>query len=113
MSVPKNMSTFDLYGFSSDDISAVSALLEATFDIKFESRESTYEGGRYFCWGDEANEHFVLKYNFDSFDHEPAELSFPGYPILFYVNDTLRSEELKNKILMHGTSIALLRHEEL
>lgn len=105
------MATYDLYGFLSSDISEAKNLLEDALHIKFEDHESTYQAGGYFRNGSSANEHFILKRNLDPYDAEPAEMSFPKHPILFYVNDTSRSEDLQRRVVQKSGSFVLLRHE--
>jgi hypothetical protein len=107
------MAIYDLYGFLSIDIDEAKNLLEAAINIKFEARESSYQGGNYFRSGKTSHEHFVLKRNIDPYDDEPAEMSFPEYPTLFYVNDTLRSDDLQEKMARRAESFVLLRHEDI
>lgn len=107
------MSFYDLYGIEADSLSAAKATLENLLACSFEERDSTYHAGTYYVFGDEDREHFMLKENRDPFDDEPAELSFPNSKLLFYVNDTTRSEELQNALAGGGDAITLLRHEDL
>src|SRR5690349_8437893 len=107
------MAVYDLYGFLSDDIDGARSLLEAFLGIRFEVRDSDDQGGGYFQWGKTSGEHFVLKWNVDPIDGEPAEMPFPDHKILFYVNDTLRSADLQEKINQKMKSCSLLRHEDL
>ena len=107
------MAIYDLYGCLTARLEEAKNVLETTLDIKFESRESAYQGGEYFRSGKTTDEHFVLKRNLDLFDNEAAEVSFVEYPILFYVNGTSRSLELQQKLVEKGKSIVLLRHEVL
>jgi hypothetical protein len=107
------MAIYDLYGFLSDDIEVAKKILETSFGIQFEVRDSDYQGGEYYKWGKTGNENFVLKRNLDPIDGEPAEMSFPGHQILFYVNDTSRSADLQERINQEAKSFVLLRHEDL
>ena len=107
------MAIYDLYGFLSDDIDGARRFLEASLGIKFEIRDSDYQGGEYYKWGKTGDENFVLKRNVDIIDGEPAEMSFPVHQILFYVNDTARSADLQEKMNQGAKDFALLRHEDL
>jgi hypothetical protein len=107
------MALYDRYGFLSDDIDGARNLLEASLGIQFDIRDSDYQGGNYFQCGKTSDEHFVLKRNVDPIDGGPAEMSFPGHKILFYVNDTSRSADLQNRINKEAKSFVLLRHEVL
>ena len=107
------MAIYDLYGCTSDDICGARELLEAVLSVKFDIRESEYKGGEYFQWGQTNGEHFVLKRNVDPVDGEPAEMSFPAYKTLFYLNDTLHSKELQEKFQQEANIFVRLRHEDL
>ncbi|MDB5824325.1 MAG: hypothetical protein JWR21_3029 [Herminiimonas sp.] len=106
------MAIYDLYGFMSDDMEVAKSLLEASLDIEFEVRDSDYQGGKYYKCGRTGVENFVLKRNVDPFDGEPAEMPFPDHKISFYVNDTLRSADLQNRISQKAKGFVLLRHED-
>lgn len=105
------MTAYDLYGCKLA-LGEAKACLEELFGVRFESRDSTYQGGEYFRYGDASAEHFVLKKNIDPFDGEPAEMKFPDYPILLYVNATIRSTELQDAIGRLQGDYRLLRHED-
>ena len=107
------MAIYDLYGFPSADIVEAKCLLEQALDIKFEAHDSDYQGGEYFRNGKTTDENFVLKRNIDPYDSEPAELSFPKHPILFYINDISRSLDLQGQIVQKADNFVLLRHENL
>jgi hypothetical protein len=106
------MAIYDLYGTSSDDLDKARTCIEAALDIKFELCDSDYHCGEYYRWGKVGEENFVLKKNLDPFDNEPAEISFPKYRILLYVNDTYRSADLQNKICREAKGLIFLRHED-
>ncbi|CAM7568565.1 hypothetical protein [Escherichia coli] len=60
--------------------------------------------------GDKSHEHFLLKENYDVLDGVVDEVDYPEYTYLLYINDTIRHDELKNKILsLEG--FVLLRSE--
>lgn len=107
------MAIYDLYGSVSGDINEAKELVESALGVKFDLRESEYQGGEYFQWGATVGEHFVLKQNVDPVDGGVAELSFPTYSILLYLNDTPRSRELQEKIRQESGNFLLLRHEDL
>ncbi|NDP59179.1 MAG: hypothetical protein GZ090_07470 [Oxalobacteraceae bacterium] len=105
------MANYDLYGLLSTHLCEAKDILEDLLDIKFEDHESSYQAGSYFKNGNSSGEHFVLKRNLDPFDDEPAEVAFPKHPILFYVNDSPRSEYLQKILSKKSKTIVLLRHE--
>ncbi|CAI8776082.1 DUF3857 domain-containing protein [Pseudomonas chlororaphis] len=102
------MTAYDLYGLKGKAILEVKSKIEEKLSFSFEARESIYQGGRYYRFGDNESESFVLKSNTDPFDGEPVEQKFSSYPVLLYVDATLRSEEIKSLL---GTEFYLLRHE--
>ncbi|MDY7574616.1 hypothetical protein [Actimicrobium sp. CCI2.3] len=107
------MAIYELYGFLSNDIDEAKNSLESAFNIKFEAHDSSYHEGDYFRSGKSINEHFILKRNVDPYDNEPVEISYSEYPILLYINDTLRSVDLKRKIDQKVSGFILLRHEKM
>jgi hypothetical protein len=104
---------YDLYGILSADMTEAKGILEAALDIHFEARESAYQGGEYFVFGKRTDENFLLKRNLDPIDGEPVEMKFPEYPILLYINDTLRSSDLQNQIGQQANKFVLLKHQDL
>lgn len=105
------MAIYDLYGCVRADLEEAKNILESALDIKFEIRNSDYQGGDYLRSGKTTDEHFVLKRNLDSFDDGPAEILFAEYPILFYVNGTSRSLDLQQKLVQKEKIFVLLKHE--
>lgn len=102
------MSNYDLYGINAVNMFAAKSIEESLLNIQLEEHDSSYHAGVYFRWGDRSSEHFVLKANQDPFDDEPAELAFPTFEFLFYVNDTRRSDGL-NAVLLQNKNVNLLR----
>lgn len=107
------MYIYDLYGSFSADINEAKVLIESALGIKFDARNGDYQGGDYFECDGPGDENFILKRNIDPYDDEPIEMKFPKHQILFYINDTLRSAELKMLIEQGAGSLALLRHDEI
>ena len=105
------MAKYILYG-SKLSLAEAKEILEELLTLQFEARESTYQGGEYFHTGSMTGEEFQLKENVDPFDDDPAEMNFPEFPTMLYINATLKSEELR-EIMEHARgSFALLRHED-
>lgn len=106
------MKSFDLYGINLSDLSDARAAVESIFEISMEERDSGYQGGIYYLFGDRGSENFILKRNIDIDDGEPAELEFPEYPVLLYINKTVRPAEIK-EIIEKMSFAFFLRHEEI
>lgn len=102
------MTAYDLYGFKGLAILEAKSEIEEKLGFYFEERESSYQGGIYYKFVSDGSETFVLKGNVDPFDGEPVEQMFSGYPVLLYVDMTLRSEEIKSLL---SAGFDLLRHE--
>lgn len=102
------MAAYDLYGFKGSSIFGAKSKIEGKLNISFEGRDSSYQGGVYYKFGEKESEVFIVKRNIDPFDGEPVEKMFSDYPVLLYVDVTLRSEEIKSFL---GTEFNLLRHE--
>lgn len=106
------MASCDLYGLPHLSLVAARELINQLFGIVVEERHSEYQGGNYYKYGDNESENFLLKRNLDPFDGEAVEMDFPDYPIILYINETMRSEEIKNLVAMES-AILLLRYKDL
>lgn len=104
--------TYDLYGAGGLDLYSARCTAEAALGVIFEVRDSAYQGGVYYRFVGRDSENMVLKINVDPFDGEPAEVAFPQYPVLLYVNSTRRSSDLEEAIGRCGV-FELLRRERL
>jgi hypothetical protein len=104
---------FDLYGVEAPSLEAARLIVESALGLAFEERDSSYHGGTYYAAGSREGEHFILKLNLDLDDNEPAEVDFPKSPALLYVNDTHRSDAIKEALAGHAHMFAPLRLEVL
>lgn len=105
------MATFILYGSKLSLVEA-KTILEKLLSVQFQARESDYQGGGYFRFGDRARENFDLKKNMDPFDGSPVEARFSNFPTLLYINATSRGKGLK-EIMEHTCgNFILLRYED-
>jgi|RhiMetdeSRZDD1v2_1073273.scaffolds.fasta_scaffold925405_2 hypothetical protein len=108
------MKSYDLYGFTSDNLDKLAESLGRTLGVTFSLHESSYRGGDYYRSGTPGQEEFVLQSNYDQIEDEIAEPEFPKYSTLLYVGPTDHSEEIKDRIEMEMKSAAvLLRHRVL
>ena len=105
------MSFYDLYAFEGIDIHEAKNIIELALNIKFDERESDFQGGVYFISGNKTSENFILKNNIDLLDKEPVEMDAPEYTIILYVNDTNRAITIKD-YLLGAENFTLLRSEE-
>ncbi|WP_454834568.1 hypothetical protein [Pseudomonas lini] len=102
------MAAYDLYGVKGLTILEAKLKVEESLKLSFDERESTYQGGVYYRFGSDESEKFLLKGNVDPFDGEAVEQKFSEYPVLLYVDMTVRSEEVRCLLSME---FCLLRHE--
>lgn len=105
------MAIYDLYEIKSSSLEEAKTIAERV-GITLEERESGYHRGPYFACGEMGEENFELKINVDPYEDLPNEEEFPNSKILFYVNNTTRSDELREALLSFGT-VVLLRHEDI
>lgn len=104
--------SYDLYGIDCENLNVARVLIESLLNIAMLAHESGFHSGEYYRLYDVGQEHFILQHNYDDFEGEWMEEVFSKYPILFYVNETDRSSDLKASLL-EDKRLALLRHEEL
>ncbi|MBD9634375.1 hypothetical protein [Pseudomonas sp. PDM19] len=104
------MIAYDLYGAKSLSLVLAREHIEEILGISLDERNSSYQGGSYYMFGSNDSENFILKVNLDPFDDEPVELNFPEYPVLLYINATVRSSDIEGSI-KKGACFKLLRHE--
>jgi len=105
------MATYILFGTNAP-LGEAREAVEKLLSLKFEGRVSDYQSGEYFLAGDKAGEYFELKRNLDPFDGDPAEMNFPEFPTLLYINATSRSKTLKEIVGGAQGEFSLLRHED-
>lgn len=108
----KQMKSYDLYGIKKLNLQTARSIIERALGISFQTHESSWRGGEYFRCGAKGEESFVLQLNMCD-DDEPAEIDFPQYLILLYIEDTIRSDEIQALITNQGEEFELTRHEEL
>lgn len=103
-------SNYDLYGFSSSDISHLAAILSRALSIEWILHESDFKG-KYYRFGMPGEEEFILQYNFDERENEKEwnEPEFKQYPVVLYINNTQRSEEIRKLLIdvMRDTVVQL------
>ena len=106
------MSVYDLYGATSDDINKAKVELEEALGLKFEARDSFFLG-EYFRSGQQYEADFQLRFNLDPLDLEPAEMDFPDYRLLLYVNGTCKENEIFGRLQAGAKEFVFLRRKEL
>ncbi|CAM5352388.1 hypothetical protein MAUB1S_06080 [Mycolicibacterium aubagnense] len=106
------MAIYDLYGIEAESLDDAKMLLEGLLEISFEGRESLFHGEYYAARGESA-ESFMLKENRDPFEDVPVEDDFPDSKFLLYVDETNRSNELRDALAKAGGAIVFLRHQRL
>ena len=100
---------YDLYGILYDDINFAKTTIENILRITMQAHDSLYLG-EYFLFDDVGEEHFILQKNYNEFEDEWNEKTFSQYPLLLYVNETPRSEDLV-KLLSKDEKIVFLTHQ--
>ncbi len=100
--------TNDLYGFKDGDLEHARMAVEQALDVRMVPHESLYLGD-YYRLGSSGQENMVLRRNVDPLDGEPAEQAFANMPLLLYVTDTDRPEELQQILTSKIPGLTLLR----
>jgi hypothetical protein len=106
------MKTYDLYGSDVQDIELARQIIADAVLVKLIAHESSYHCGDYYRSGDIGSEHFMLQRNFDEHENEWTEQDFKTFPLLLYINETIRSEYFENKLVL-DKRFKLLRREQL
>jgi hypothetical protein len=101
----------DLYGCRLKDLESARTRVERVLQIGLEAHYSDYEGGDYYGLGLGDDESFTLKRNFDSVEGEWFEEEFKEYPVLLYVENTRRPEDIENRLASSDSEFALLRRQ--
>lgn len=100
----------DLYGTLCEDIEQVKRAVEAALDCTLQRHESAYVSGDYYRAQLASGESLILKSNIDPLDGEPVEGAASQFPILLYVDNTSRSDEIGSKLGSANISFVLIRH---
>lgn len=107
-----SLRSYDLYGVRCESMEHARSVIESLLNIVLIAHESGFHCGEYYRLYDVGQEHFILQNNYDAFEGEWTEEAFQEFPILFYVNETDRSGDLKS-VLLGEKRIVLLKHQEL
>lgn len=107
-----SLTSYDLYGIQCETLEIAKAKVESLLKIFMRGHESGFHCGEYYRLYDIGQEHFVLQNNYDEFEGEWTEEIFSDFPILLYVNETDRSDDLR-LVLLKDQQVFLLRHQFL
>ena len=106
-------SFFDLYDFVNTDIDEAAVTLEKILSITFIARESSYLGEYYSTPTIKNGEKITLEENFNKIEDDWAEAEFEQYPLILYVSNTRRADEIEAHMKRAlGENVKLLRREE-
>jgi len=106
------MRAYDLYGSKQSNLDFARSIVEKALGVRFTAHESDWRGGEYFRYRREGDESFMLQLNVGD-DDEPAELVFPEYLVLLYIERTTRSDEIRSLLAERAGDFILLKHDEL
>ena len=105
-------SYYDMYGCKLLSLESAKSYVEHALTVKFAIRESDYFGKYYrHDFGD--GEIVEIKTNFDSSEDAWIEENFKEYPVLLYVNKTMRHETFEKLLDATGREFKLLRREQI
>jgi hypothetical protein len=106
------MKFYDLYGIKSGSLEDIKAQIEKALNIRLNLHENLNYGD-YFRSAKSDGEELVLINNFDPYEKELIDESYPDYNFLLYVDDTKRRKEIEEKLIQKIKDIVLLEREEL
>ena len=100
-----------MYGCRLKDLETARTRVERVLQIGLEAHYSDYHGGDYYRLDSGSGESILLKRNFDAVEGEWFEDEFKEYPILLYVSETQRAEDIENRLASSDSEFALLRRK--
>ncbi len=105
-------SYFDLYGLLNMSIDDAAAMLEKALSITLIARDSSYLGEYYSTQTVKGEEKFTLEKNFNKMEDDWTEPEFEQYPIILYVSNTRRAQEIENALKQAvGENVCLLTRD--
>lgn len=107
-----NRKTYSLYGIEHCSLDDAKTLVEKSLGVALQAHESSYYCGDYYRHGSTGEEHFVLQSNFDEHEGEWTAPEHTTFPVLLYVNESERPDEIA-VMLERLDQVTLLNHEVL
>ena len=105
-------SYYDIYGFGVDEIDNIAKKIEEFLQIKWVPRHSSFIGD-YYQVGRHREESFKLQSNYSTEEGEWTIPEAKEYPILLYVNNTQRPEQIEASIrAAFDTNVNLLKRTQ-
>ena|SRR3569832_913760 len=101
----------DIYTSPEPDLNSVKTAIETAIGVRFTPHDSWYRGGTYFRFDDASGEKFLLQRNLDQ--DEVAEPEFAEFPVVLYVKNTMRSDQIASLLAATPMSITLVQHNEV
>lgn len=101
----------DIYASPEPELNSVRTAIETAIGVRFTPHDSWYRGGTYFRFEDASGEKFLLQRNLDQ--DEAAEPDFAEFPVVLYVKNTMRSDQIASRLAESSIPIALVQHNEI
>jgi hypothetical protein len=106
------MKSYIVYGISEQPGDKLRSRLNATLGVVLVAHESSYRGV-YYRAGSTGEEHIILQPNHLPQDDEWIDEEHKEYPVLLYVNETLRPDEFDKLLSGEIPSLKKLKREDL
>jgi len=106
------MKSYIIYGVAEEQGDEFRSRLNETLGVVLVAHESSYRGV-YYRAGSTGEEHIILQPNYLSQDDEWIDEEHKEYPLLLYVNETLRPDELDKLLSGKIPSLTKLKREDL
>lgn len=101
-----------IYGLPAQPFEDLLKRLNSAFGIRLTAHESAYRGA-YYRSGPTGGEHFLLQPNYLAHGDEWIDEEHREYPVLLYVNETTRADEIDRMLQLETPFAVKLKHEDL
>lgn len=105
--------TYDLFGFTADDLHDARAKVEGALQVKLGMYESGFNGGEHYRLGAPGGEHFILERNFYPSENIWTEPDHRDIKFLFAANETSRGARLEEILKAAIPGLKLIRRERI
>ena len=106
------MKSYLTYGLSTHSLEDIRRRLNSVFGIELVAHDSTYRGA-YYRFGPMGQEHFILQPNHLAHEDEWIDEDHQEFPLLLYVNETTRPDEIDRLMRREFPLVAKLKREDL
>ena len=107
------MKNYDIYGSKNLNLAKIAKKIDLVLDTQFKIGNSYYYGGEYYRYGEGNTENFILQSNFNQIEQEWSKIIFQEFPLLLFVNNTDRADEIRNLFITSISELEFLKRREV